>query len=58
MTNYGKLAFKAYNEDRGGVNHLGKKTPEWDELPEEIRHAWEVAANAVLNAFQDENGLG
>jgi hypothetical protein len=43
----GEMAFKAYNEDRGGVNHQGNKTPEWDELPEEIRHAWEVGADAV-----------
>ena len=28
---YGKIAFEAYNQDRGGVNHLGKKTPEWDD---------------------------
>ena len=47
MTTLGQVAFEAYNEDRGGVNYQGKKTPEWDELPEEIRHAWEAAAEAL-----------
>jgi len=43
----GKIAFEAYNEDRGGVNHLGNKTPEWEELPKEVQHGWEVGASAA-----------
>lgn len=42
-----RAAFEAYDKDRGGLNHLGKPTPKWDELPEEIRHAWQAAALAV-----------
>ena len=49
----GKVAFDAYNEDRGGVNYRGDKTPEWDELPEGIRHAWGVAAAAVQSRLID-----
>jgi hypothetical protein len=43
----GQIAFDAYNESRGGVNFQGQKTPPWGELPEGIRVAWEVAAQAV-----------
>ena len=49
MKTIGEVAFEAYNDDRGGVNHLGKKTPDWVELPDEIRHAWEAAANDVAS---------
>lgn len=44
----GQVAFDAYNEDRGGVNYLGQPTPKWRFLPEEIRHAWEVAGTAAV----------
>jgi len=44
----GQIAFDAYNKDRGGINHLGKRTPEWEELPQEIQHAWEAAAKAIV----------
>lgn len=50
----GQIAFDAYNKDRGGVNHLGKKTPEWEELPEGIQRAWQVAAIAVRDAVWHE----
>lgn len=52
----GQRAFQAYNRHRGGVNHLGKKTPEWEELPEEIREAWEAAAWAVIGTKSDWDG--
>ena len=45
----GRIAFEAYNKDRGGLNKDGQKTPDWKDLPEEIRHAWEVGAQAVLD---------
>ncbi len=48
----GQIAFAAYNEDRGGVNHLGNPTPAWGDLPEEIRHAWQAAAIAVAREIQ------
>ena len=46
-TDTGRIAFEAYDKDRGGINHLGKPTPKWEELPQEIQHAWQVAATAV-----------
>jgi hypothetical protein len=44
---HGQNAFEAYNESRGGVNFKGDKTPDWPDLPEGIREAWEVAAAAA-----------
>lgn len=49
----GQIAFEAYNESRGGVNHLGNTTPDWVDLPEEIRDAWEEAAIAVREELND-----
>lgn len=49
MTN-GQIAFEAYNKSRGGLNFQGNKTPDWFDLPVEIRAAWEIAAGAVLSA--------
>lgn len=44
----GQRSFDAYNAARGGVNHQGNKTPDWPDLPAEIRDAWEIAAAAVM----------
>lgn len=52
----GQTAFDAYNASRGGVNHLGKPTPPWDQLPEEIQAAWHAAAMA-LSPPQDYSHL-
>ncbi len=51
MKTLGQIAFDAYNEQRGGVNHLGKPTPAWGDLPEGIRCAWEVATRAVVDGY-------
>jgi len=53
----GEIAFEAYNDDRGGVNHQGNKTPDWGELPEEIQHAWEVGADAVADELKSVQGM-
>ena len=58
MYSPGKTAFEAYNEDRGGVNFQGDPTPPWESLPEKIRHAWEVAAKAVMAVKADDGGPG
>lgn len=51
MQTYGKslgeTAFDAYNESKGGKTHDGKDIPEWADLGDEVRAAWEAAANAV-----------
>ncbi len=52
----GQVAFEAYDEDRGGVNHQGNATPPWPELPVWIRDAWEVAASAVIRENESRAG--
>jgi len=47
----GHIAFDAYNDDRGGVNFRGEKTPPWQELTPEIRGAWEASAIATGKAL-------
>lgn len=49
----GEIAFEAYNDERGGRNYRGEQTPDWEELPEGIRQAWEKAALAVKAALED-----
>lgn len=48
----GKVAFDAYNAAKGGKTYEGKPIPPWDAVGDEVRAAWEVSANAVLNAQQ------
>ncbi len=43
----GQVAYEIYDEQRGGLNHLGKPNPTWANLPGDIRNAWEVSADAV-----------
>lgn len=43
----GQVAFEAYDKERGGLNHQGNPTPAWDDLPEGIRTAWQVAGEAA-----------
>lgn len=50
----GQKGYLAYGESVGWVNHIGKTMPDWDELPENIRKAWEDAANAIENNYANE----
>ena len=43
----GEIAFRAYREKRGGKNHDGSPTPTWADLGDDIRSAWEAAAEAA-----------
>lgn len=45
---YGEVAFNAYRRERLGLAFDGTPVPTWQEVPEPIRAAWEVAAQAVL----------
>ncbi len=48
MKNYGAIAYSAYREHTGGVSLAsGQPIPEWYELREDIKGAWEAAAAAV-----------
>ena len=41
-----RMAYKAYGDSVGWKNHLGKKMPRFDDLPEGIQSAWECAVQA------------
>jgi len=43
----GQIAFEAYREVRHGEAYDGTVIPEWKELRDGIKDAWEVAALAV-----------
>lgn len=43
----GQIAFEAYCESVGGVTYDNKPIPQWAELSERIKAAWEAGANAV-----------
>lgn len=43
----GWLAFDAYSQARAGKTYDDKPIPRWEELDQEIRDAWEVAAAVV-----------
>lgn len=47
----GRLAFEAYNASRGGKAHDGSPIPGWENVREEIREAWRVAAVAVAESL-------
>lgn len=48
MPSYGKIAYDAYCKSSGGVSLVsGAKLPEWAVLSDEIKQAWEAAAEAV-----------
>lgn len=47
MKTLGQVAFEAYNTNRGGMTHDGKRTPPWEELGEGVRAGWEAAAEAA-----------
>lgn len=46
----GRTAFEAYAERAGGRSLVtGQDIPPWDNTRQEVRDAWEAAAEAVLN---------
>lgn len=47
----GKRAFDFYNESRVGLNYQSNKTPDWVDLPDGIRAAWEAAAHSAAEAL-------
>ena len=36
----GRLAYESYSRDRDGKAHDGSPIPGWNDVREEIRHAW------------------
>ena len=43
----GQIAFEAYGDNREWKDWRGQPMPQWNEVKEGIREAWEVAAEAV-----------
>lgn len=50
----GSVAYDAYGQATGGLNFRGEPMPEWADLPESIRRAWEAAADAVITRFRGD----
>lgn len=47
MKNLGQVAYEAYCENRGWKSFNGEPLPHWDNVKEDIRKSWEIAAKAV-----------
>jgi hypothetical protein len=47
-------AYEAYSESTGNKNFQGNEMPTWAELPEKIKTAWAVAAQAVASIAQND----
>jgi hypothetical protein len=47
----GEVAYLAYGDVTLGLNFRGDPMPPWEDLSEQIRAAWEAAAEAVIEAF-------
>lgn len=47
----GEVAFIAYYIRMGGRTLDGKPIPEWRELSQLVRDAWEAAADAVIKKY-------
>ncbi|GEM_PF-3452032 len=46
------IAYNAYGSVVGFKNYQGHPMPSFDQLPETIKQAWEVAARTVAEALQ------
>lgn len=45
----GQVAFEAYKEAVEGVAYDGTAIPEWKEVADHIKLAWQIAAMAVID---------
>ncbi len=55
----GRIAFEAYGETANWITFDGRPMPRWDELSitevgQETQRRWQVAADAVKEAIEDE----
>lgn len=48
MKTIGQVGYEAYAKQTGGKTFDGRKMPQWDDLPENIKLAWEAAGEAML----------
>jgi hypothetical protein len=52
QTPLAEVAYQAYGSATNHKNFRGDPMPAWDELPDAIKHAWTVAADAILTSAQ------
>jgi hypothetical protein len=45
----GHLAYSVFFEHVGGVTLNGNSMPDWDNLPDKFRAAWEAVAETFIN---------
>lgn len=48
MGNLAQVAYEAYAEHQGWKNYQGNPIPQWDEVREDIKQAWQAAVDAIL----------
>lgn len=46
----GQIAFEAYSKAKRGKTYDNKLIPHWNDVGEDVRQAWEAAAQAVAKA--------
>ena len=49
ISNYAKIAYLAYGSVTDFKNFRGEPMPQYDDLPDIIKKAWEAAAQKVLD---------
>lgn len=52
---YGQVAFDAYRSHVSATTYDGRPIPEWGDLTDAVRGAWEASAWAVLATSQGES---
>jgi hypothetical protein len=50
----GAIAYAAYGQAVDYKNFRGEPMPHFDDLPEQIKEGWLVAAEAVLREYHDD----
>lgn len=51
---YGQIAFEAYCASVDNKTYDAKPIPKWEDLKEEIKQAWNKAANEAIKAYAIE----
>lgn len=54
ITEFAKIAFDAYCQERQNLTYDGKPNPKWEDLPSDVRKAWETATLEIIEAYNAE----
>ena len=49
-----QIAYEAYGDVTGHLNHVGLPMPEWADLPAQIKAAWNASVNATVTAALED----